>query len=377
MKKLFLFILLIPFMTGCSYMELEDLAIASAIGIDYEDNSFVLTAQIMNVTTGETGTMEENALIYEGSGRTVSEAVRNFSVRYPKNIYFGHLEVLVLSKDIMENHLGDVLDYFFKSPETRTSGYILVNDKDSARNTLNPKNEKKDSFPAEDIKSILRDSTKRTGTVKDITLEEFAVDYLKRGYSPIFPIINIRDKKGMTTSKIELYNMAVLNDDRKLVSLDKKSSIAYNTLKENYTDVSIISTYKGHSLGPIIYHPKSKVELKLSNNEINVNIKIKAESIISNANGIDQTNDKMHRILEKNIEKSLGSYVDSLINFCKENNADVLGLRNMIYKNYNSDYKNYKDKNIYEMANFKKDIKIRIYRYGNTNQGGKSKWMGR
>ena len=370
MKKIFLFILLIPFLSGCSYIELEDLAIASAIGIDYENNNFHLTAQIMDVKTGQTGTMEENALIYEGKGKTVSEAVRDFSIKYPKNIYFGHLEILVLSKDVMETHLNEVLDYFFKSPETRTSGYVLVNDEESARNTLNPKNEKENSFPAEDIKSILMDSTKRTGTVKDITLEEFTVDYLKKGCSPVLPIINIRDKKGITTSKIKLENMAVLVDKNKLIKLDTKSAIAYNTLKGNYTDISIRSIYKGKYLGPIIYHPKSKVELKLSHNKIDVNTKIKAEAIISNSNGIDQTSDKMHKKLEKNIANSLNTYIDSLINFCKENNADILGLKNMIYKNYKKEYKNYKDKNIYEIANFKKDTNIKIYRYGNTNNKG-------
>ena len=64
--------------------------------------------------------------------------------------------------------------------------------------------------------------------------------------------------------------------------------------------------------------------------------------------------------------------IDSAIQFgdySKENNTDVLGLGNMIYKNYFKDYNKYKDKNIYEIANFKIEIDNKMYRYGNINKG--------
>ena len=338
MKKILKLLILIPLLTGCTYTELEDLAIASAISIDY-DNQFILTAQVMDVKTNSAGTLEEKSIIYQGKGQTISEAVRNFSIKYPKNIYFGHLEVLVLSKTIIENHLNEVLDYFFKSPETRTSGYILVKEEGNAETILNPENGKIDTFPAEDIKSILTDSSKRTGTVKDITLEEFTQDYLKKDFSPLVPLIDVQKTKGMTSSKLILENMAVLKNGKKLIKLDKKSSIAYNTIKQNYTDITINAKYKNMELAPIIYYPKSKITLKIKNNQITINIKIKAEAIISNSNGIDQTNQKMHKKLEKAIENSLETYINTLINFSEKNNADILGIKNMIYKNYNKNYK--------------------------------------
>ena len=88
----------VSILSGCSYTELNDLAIASAIGIDYENNEFVLTAQIMEIKSSDSGSAEESALIYESSGSTIAKAVRNFSNRYPKNVYFGHLEFIVISK---------------------------------------------------------------------------------------------------------------------------------------------------------------------------------------------------------------------------------------------------------------------------------------
>ena len=173
MKKIIILIFMTIFMTGCSYVELNELAIASAIGIDYEDNKFKLTAQIMDVKSGDSGVSLENALIYEAQGDTIAKAVRSFSTRYPKNIYFGHLEFIILSSDTAKYKLDEVFDYFMRSPEARTTSFVALTKNETAKEILNPKNEKKGSFPTEEIKSVLLDATKRNGTVYDITFEEF------------------------------------------------------------------------------------------------------------------------------------------------------------------------------------------------------------
>ena len=87
MKKIIILICITILTNGCSYVELNDLAIVSAIGIDYEENNFNLTAQVMDVKNSK----EEGTLIYEASGKTIAKAIRNFSIRYPKNVYLGHL----------------------------------------------------------------------------------------------------------------------------------------------------------------------------------------------------------------------------------------------------------------------------------------------
>lgn len=46
MKKIIILIITIFLLSGCSYRELNDLAIISAIGIDYDNNEFKLTAQV-------------------------------------------------------------------------------------------------------------------------------------------------------------------------------------------------------------------------------------------------------------------------------------------------------------------------------------------
>ena len=161
MKKLFLLVTTL-LLTGCSYLELNDLAIASAVGIDYQDNNFILTAQIMDVKNNNSGNSEPGAIIYTGKGKTIAEATRNFYLKYPKNIYFEHLEMMILSKEAVNNKLEDIFDYFIRSPEAKTTPFVLISENETAGAILNPSNEKKGSFPTEDIKSVLMEDRKST-----------------------------------------------------------------------------------------------------------------------------------------------------------------------------------------------------------------------
>ena len=74
--KIILILVLTILISGCSYKELNDLAIASALGIDYENNEYIISAQIMELKKQEKEDTS-SALIYLGKGKTISEALRN------------------------------------------------------------------------------------------------------------------------------------------------------------------------------------------------------------------------------------------------------------------------------------------------------------
>ena len=370
MKKIIILTLITFLMSGCSYVELNDLAIVSAIGIDYEDNEFKLTAQIMDIKSSDSGMTEENTLIYEASGPTIAKAVRNFSIRYPKNVYFGHLEFLIINSETATKKIDDIFDYFMRSPEVRSLSYVVITKDEKAKEILNPKNESKGSFPIEGLKTVLLDATKRNGTIYDLTLEELLSFYLKKGIDPVVPLIKTSKEKGMTASTTVIKELAPLKNKKVLKSLNEKESIAYNTINNNYYDIVINCKHKNKDFSTLIYNPKSSIDLKIKDKKPEVTINIKLESkIIESDNKIDLTKSKNQKMIKKRVDKELKTYIQSLINYSKENNADTLGLGNMIYKNYFKDYNKYKDKNIYEIANFKIEIDNKMYRYGNINKG--------
>lgn len=368
MKKIFIILGLTFIITGCSYTELNDLAIASAVGIDYENNKFHLTAQIMDAKNNN-GSMEEGALIYESEGPTLAKAIRNFSNRYPKNVYFGHLEFIVMSEDAVNNKLEDIFDYFTRAPEVRNSGFVVTTINTKARDILNPNNETKGSFPTENLKSTFMDSNKRSGLTNGITFEEFLSIYLKKGITPVIPLIKNTKDKGITASSTIIEQMVPIKN--KVNSpLNEKQAIIYNTINNNYYDLILDSKYKNKPFAAVIYNPKSKIDVKIKDNKINVNININIESKIREIDKkVNLNNRKIHNNIKNIINKELENYTYELINYCKDNNTDILGIGNTIYKNYYNDYNKYKDKNFYEEANFKVKVTNKVYRYGNINKG--------
>ena len=84
---------------------------------------------------------------------------------------------------------------------------------------------------------------------------------------------------------------------------------------------------------------------------------------------INLNNKKVHKKIKEQINKEIKNYVNDLINYSKTNNVDVLGIGNIIYKNYYKDYKKYENKNLYEEAQFKITIDNKMYRHGSINKG--------
>ncbi len=369
MKRIIALIILIVFtLTGCNYIELNKLAIVSALGIDYKNNQYEVTAQVMDIQKTEGNSTKQESLIYEASGKTIGKAIRNLSEKYPKTIYLGHLEIIILGKEVTEEKTDDTFDFLIRSPEVRSTGNILVNKYQSAKETLNPKNEKDNSFATEQIKSSLENATKRTGTVKMITFEELLQEYLQKGIDPVIPLIKINNNSN--TSNTIIANLAPLKDNKIQKELDEKQSIAYNTINRNYEDIVITTTYNNRTIGVILFNPKSKIETKIKKGRITTNINITVEAKPNElTQKINPNNKKTQKELEKIIAKEIESYIKSLIDYCKETNSDILGLKNNIYKNHYKQYNKYKDKNIYHISNININIKTKIYRSGSINKG--------
>ena len=117
-------------------------------------------------------------------------------------------------------------------------------------------------------------------------------------------------------------------------------------------------------------NPTSKYGLEIKDGKVKVNIKINLEGHASEVDTkVILSEPKTAKEIESIYEKQIKKNVESLIDYCKENDVDILGLKNMIYKNYYKDYKKYEDKNIYEIADINIDVKIKMYRYGNAYVG--------
>lgn len=366
MKK-YLILILILLSTGCTYSEINNLAIANSIGIDYDNGVYRVTLQIMDLNTqnNKPSNTVENTLMYVGSGESIPSAIRNISLKYPNTIYLGHLELMVIGKGMIEYNIEKTFDYFMRSPEARSEAYLLISNNYSAYEILNTNDETSESFPTRDIITTIENSAKRNGKITQITMEDFISTNIKKGIDPIVPVIKESKNPNKDFKNTKIIGMGVFKDNKLIDILNDKAIIAYNIINNNYEDIIINTEYKNELVSIILINPKSNFKVKIKDNSLKTYINIKTDAYLVNSNNIKLTDDNTFKDLEISLNNELKDYINSLIDFNKDNNTDILGIKNKLYKYYPKEYNTYKNSNVYE--NIIINTNTKVYRYGNSN----------
>lgn len=369
MKKLFILCLFCFLICGCSYRELNEMAIANSIGIDYEDGKYTVTAQVMKINKSEDTSTSYTTILYEGEGDTIVDAVRSISLQYPDYLYLGHLELLIVGKGAVSNGIDKCFDYFLRSPEARNDILLLVSLENDAKDILNPKEEEKEDFPTKDIITTIENSMKINGQSVNVNLEEFIANYLNKGIDSVVSSIAINDNDN-DFKNTRLSNIAVFKNNKYIANLKKEDAIIFNVLNNKIEDVLVNLKYKDKVVSVIITETNCDTYLKIKNNKVYVDINMDLKGLILSTEETGNIADEKHlKKIESIANEEIKNYVNSLIQFNKDNDTDILGLKSMIYKHYNKDYNKYKDLNIYDIANIDINSNIDIYRYGHIYRG--------
>ena len=128
MKKIFLLILSL-LLCGCgNYSELNKLSIVTAVALDKNDDKYEVSFLIANSPKAQTSSKEGEAktTVYSGTGKTIPEAAQSIDQISPKKLYFGHINVVVISEDIVKKMTTNYKSFNFVN--------LIVNDTRSMAN---------------------------------------------------------------------------------------------------------------------------------------------------------------------------------------------------------------------------------------------------
>ncbi|MBW5446361.1 Ger(x)C family spore germination protein [Cohnella sp. CFH 77786] len=117
-------------LTGCwNRRELNELAIAAAMGMDKAADGYRISIQIINpgeIAAKKGGGMMSPVVTYAASGHTVMDALRKMSTEMPREIYLAHLRILVIGESLARQGIGKVLDVLSRYHEVRTDFHIVA-----------------------------------------------------------------------------------------------------------------------------------------------------------------------------------------------------------------------------------------------------------
>lgn len=352
MKIKILFLICLLF-TGCyNYSELSDFAIITGAGIDYKDKMYELSLMVANTKNSSSSEKEGNSKtsIISGKGKTITEALLDIESKSSKEIYLGHIGVLIINENVP---IYNVIDTFFRNPESLKKYYIILSKDATSKDvlkTLSPL----DNFPSQNIITNIKNSNKTIGYVPEVIASDFLYNVINNDVDAILPSITIEGKvsnsdnikdldKSSSDTYLKLSNIAIFKNYKLVGYATKSESKGINILNNNINNLVIKIKYKD-----------CYVVTKLDNIKTKVTNKVKISSIgsINETNcKIDLTDDKVIKNINKKANKEVHKLVNKAIKKSNETNSKFIKIKNI------NDYKIYVDININTKGSLQNTIK--------------------
>lgn len=392
MKKLIILIPLIFIFTGCTdYKELNDIAIITGLAIDIEDNDYKTSVLISNSQKANESNKEGDAgtIVFNGTGKSISEALKNIDTKIPKQLYFGHLAVVIISEDVAKKGIDNISDYLFRNPETTKQFYLIMTKKDnkaaSVLKILSPLEE----FPSQNIKLNIENANERTAISAAMTYNKFIESYIKKGVEPYLPTLKIYGNiKQASSSKslesikpkatVALSEIALFRNSKFIGYTTDDESRGINLINGNIKEM-IVSTKcsKKNNIVTAISDIEIKKEIKFKNGKPLYNLNIDAQGDIQEVNcDINLYNEFEIDLITNEVKEKINKLIKKGFERSQKYETDIFGYGNLLYKknpkyykkitNWNKEFSNIKINtniklNLKTKGSIKQSIKAAIY----------------
>lgn len=385
MKRIKFLILLLPLLSGCyNYRELNELGITTAVSIDYKDNNFYVIAEVINPIKQQDASSSNNSpfVNYNSSSSSLQDAFRKVVLESPRQLYAAQLEIIVLSEEVVNNHLEEVLEYFARDPESRTEIKIIVAKTEDSTKAITLQTLLTSLSSSNIIKSLDLQS-KVLGMAYPVTLNELLNMYIDPYLEVVLPSMTLYgnyeigdEKENITTSSpkaiVKIDGSTITKDNKILGYLDLEESKILNLINGKLKETIIKMNYYD---GYIIFEPnriKVSRELDIKNNIIKIDISgySKTKEIQSNINLKDPKEvEKLNKALNMELEKKITDIFNSIR---EKYDTDVFGFQELYYR---TNYKYFKEnctnwyEDIYPKIKLEVKANVRLYEKGSTLGG--------
>ncbi len=186
-------VLLFLFVSGdFGMIDVQKTAIIMAVGIDREDDTFIITSQIAVPQSSKQGKATETVELVS-RGKTVADAFKEINAKtgwYPK-LVFCHL--IVLGEKTVQKNAFDALEFFILD-EYMPDNCLVATCDGLAKDLLNV-TALIDPSGSVAIQKVLSSHAERAGTVAPSTLREFAISYYSIGKSGYLPVVKTQPQQ--------------------------------------------------------------------------------------------------------------------------------------------------------------------------------------
>lgn len=385
MKKIKYLILFLPLLTGCyNYKELNNLGITTSVSIDYQDDNFYVIAEVVNpVKQQDASSGEKSSFItFTSSASSLQEAFRKVVLESPRQLYASQLQIIILSEEVVNNHLPEVLEYFSRDPETRTEIKVIIAKNHESTESITIQTLLSD-FSSSNILESLKLQGKVYGITYELTVNELLNMYMDPYLEITMPSMILygdleegNEKENLTTSvpkaKVMIDTNAVIKDNKILGYLDTEEAKIVNLMNGKTKQTILNIPYND---GYIVFEPnriKVSKNADVKNNIVKIKVsgyaKIKEIQTLIDTKDTKEV-DKINKYLNKEIEDMVTSTFN---NIRDKYNTDIFEFRQLFYRtdySYFNKYCNNWYEDIFPNTKIEVSSDIKLYEKGNTLGG--------
>lgn len=371
-----LLILNMLFLTGCwDYKDYDNLALVAALGIDADEMTNEVTVTVEYYIPGggggnagggqgkkSTSQNMPNSGAVVAKGSTVTEAVAKIQEARRKELFYSYMEVIVLGESAAKTITKQVVQFFDRTPNIRSSVYIVFT-KGKAEDVLSTLDPNISVTPARAIHEMIDQSTK-SGSSFPVTIEDFAEKLAISGVEPSAPQVTVAiteqgsspssetasEEGPVKFSKMkdgyqEIDGTAAFQGDQLVGWLDKTESTGLGyIINKNLTPFESVDTTSENNtettLELSVVKAKSKIKASLEGESpvisITTNVQADLQKYTENIEYDSLTPDALS-LMESQLSEQIKSEIEAAIEKGqKEFKADIFGFGFEFYRKYPS-----------------------------------------
>ncbi len=323
--KVITIIIISLLVTSCyDYREVNSIDIITGIGIDYQDDEYITTLEVLK-NTGDKTAIKLDTEIIIGKGLSLSSSLVNATNNLNKSPNYSHLKVMILTKQALEAKWFSIMDFFLRNTDFRENFYVVItNDK-----PIEIFNTKDSTTKVTGILIANLFENQKYNTI-DQKFEDYATDYLSFNKNLIFTNVDI------INNKLNLNGATIFNN--KLHELSKDNVEIYNLFNDSNKKIVLDNYYDSNVFSVIITNSNLKTSIKDSTILVSGSINAK---ILNNETNINIRNLKNIDMLNKDFKEIIENRINILFKIIKNYNTDIFGIDNMNYQINRKKIKNY------------------------------------
>lgn len=347
-KSLTIFLLMIPcLLTGCwDLKDPQDINYFTAIGFDYKDKQFTVYAQMLDfasIAGPDNAKPSEHVPVWTGTG-TGDTAASAFSDLYESTqlrVFFGHVNAIVFSENIMNHGLNSVFDVISRYHELRYTPWIF-----GTKNNIEELLSASPFFNMSPLASILhqpQENYKQKSMLPPVMLREFITSYREPGGTALLPGLQIikddwkadmkpktlLDRDGVFSFYEMNYNGYFDTPDimglRFVIEETDRTPLVVRDGADIYTEIAL-------------RNPKVKITPLMKGDRITFRLETSLDGIVMEV--IEpMTDQQIEKLAEEHVyEEIMSTYEKAL-----EKKVDLYQLEHVLYRKNNKEWKRVKE----------------------------------